>query len=159
MKADQSSVTVSPAAGTTTVVSGPLHSLQRVSQFSGYVDAGRRAMTSNPPNYGFIAEAALGMAGVLTENKKVELAGRIVGVANRLKYAWDNRNADPAALLEAAIGVAEVIATIKYDAEHPEQKDANGNVILDMSLEAVTNRYQRAARVVRAAGENSRSAL
>jgi hypothetical protein len=124
--------------------------LQRASNITGFVNAGRHALQGNPPNYAAVAEAAMGMAAQLSEDRKVEDAARLVSSANRLKAAWDARASNPAGLAEAALGLAEAIQLAKYDLEHDDAKDGEGKPDADRA--AIQTRYQRSTRVVQLAG-------
>jgi Domain of unknown function (DUF4157) len=130
--------------------------LQRASNITGFVDAGRRALQGNPPNYAAVADAALGIAGQLSEDRKVADAARLVSSANRLKAAWEARASNPAGFAEAALALAEAIQLAKYDLEHDEKdgeaKDGEGNVAPEAEREAIVARYQRSTRVVKSAG-------
>jgi hypothetical protein len=125
--------------------------LTRASKITGLVSAGRAALGSDPPNYPAVAEAALGIAGQLKEDRRLDDAAQIVSRANRLKQAWDNRAKDPAALIQAALGLAEAIQVAKYDLEHDEKKDGDGKPVPDDERTQITTRYQRAGNIVRSA--------
>jgi hypothetical protein len=144
------------AFDTAAAVVGPKSSatktLNRASKITGFVGAGKRALQSNPPDYAAVAEAALGIAGQLHEDRRIDDAKRLVTAANRLKTAWDKRSADPAGLIDAALGLAEAIQLAKYDLEHDEEKDKDGKPLPDADRTAITERYQRAGRIVKAAG-------
>lgn len=126
--------------------------LQRASNITNFVNAGRNALKSDPPNYGAVAEAAFGIAGQLEDDRRIEDAARIVGAANRLKGAWDQRGSNPAALAEAALELAQAIQIAKYDADNEEKKDADGKPLPDSEREAIIGRYTTATNVVRSAG-------
>ena len=126
--------------------------LTRASKITGYVNAGKRALQAKPPGYPAVAEAALGIAGQLHEDRRIDDASRIVASADRLKQAWDKRDADPSALAEAALGLAESIQLARYDLDHDERKDGAGAPAPDAARAAITTRYQRAGRIVKAAG-------
>jgi hypothetical protein len=126
--------------------------LNRASKITGFVGAGKRALQGNPPDYAAVAEAALGIAGQLHEDRRIDDAKRLVTAANRLKVAWDKRTTDPAGLIDAALGLAEAIQLAKYDIDHDEEKDKDGKPLPDADRTAITERYQRAGRIVKAAG-------
>ena len=135
-------------AGKTT---GTGKALERASKITGFVNAGKRAMQANPPDYPAVAEAALGIANQLKEDRRIEDASKIIGQADRLKKAWDKRASDPGALIDAALGLAGAIQTAKYDITHPETKDADGKPTPDADRAAITKRYERAGQIVRSA--------
>jgi hypothetical protein len=123
--------------------------LQRASTITTFTAAGKRALQSSPPNYGFVAEAALGIAGTLKDDRRLEDATRIVAAANRLKTAWDQRETNPAGLAQAAFAVAESIQIAKYDHDHGGKPDPDGKVEADR--DSIMERYQRTGRIVSAA--------
>jgi hypothetical protein len=135
-------------AGKTT---GTGKALERASKITGFVNAGKRAMQTNPPDYPAVAEAALGIAGQLKEDRRIDDASKIISQADRLKKAWDKRATDPGALIDAALGLAGAIQTAKYDLGHAEAKDADGKPVPDTDRAAITRRYERAGQIVTSA--------
>ena len=126
--------------------------LQRASTITTYVNSGRRALQANPPDYAAVADAALGIAGQLHQDRRIDDAQRIVQRANALRVAWSKRNADPAALAQAALALAEGIQLAKYDLEHDGKKDADGKPAEDKDRDAIVARYQRNTQIVASAG-------
>jgi LysM repeat protein len=126
--------------------------LQRASTITTHVNAGRKALQSDPPDYAAVANAAFGIATQLEDDRRIEDAQRIFNSANRLKQAWDQRATNPGGLLAAALGLAESVQLAKYDLEHDEEKDADGNPVDDAARASITARYQRATRVAQFAG-------
>jgi hypothetical protein len=143
------------AFDTAAAVAGPKtktgEALTRGSKIAGFAGAGKRALASKPPDYAAVSEAALGIAGQLHEDRRLDDASKIIASANRLKQAWAKRDADPAGLAAAALDLAQAIQLAKYDADHDETKDADGKPTADPDRAAITERYQRAGRVVTAA--------
>src|SRR4029078_4906984 len=90
-------------------------------------------------------------AGQLKEDRRIDDASRIIARADALKQAWAKRESAPDALVDAALGLAEAIQLAKYDVDHEEQKDAEGKPAPDAQRDAITDRYQRAGRIVAAA--------
>jgi hypothetical protein len=135
-------------AGKTT---GKGKALERASKITGFVSAGKKALGAKPPNYAAVAEAALGIAGQLKEDRRIDDASRIIARADRLKQAWDKRDSDPGALADAALGLAEAIQLAKYDLSNEETDDAEGKPAPDQDRTAITQRYERAGRIVRSA--------
>jgi hypothetical protein len=125
--------------------------LNRASKITGFVGAGKRALQTNPPDYAAVAEAALGIAGQLHEDRRIDDASRIIARANALKQALDKRASDPAGLVGAALGLAEAIQLARYDIEHDETKDKDGKPLPEPDRKAITERYQRAGKIVGAA--------
>lgn len=125
--------------------------LSRASKITGFVNAGKQALGAKPPNYPAVAEAALGIAGQLHEDRRIDDASRIISRATTLKQAWDKRDSNPGALIDAALGLAEAIQLAKYDLAHDEQKDGDGNPEADAERTAITTRYERAGRIVKSA--------
>ncbi|TMQ06287.1 MAG: DUF4157 domain-containing protein [Deltaproteobacteria bacterium] len=125
--------------------------LTRASKITGFVNAGKQALAAKPPSYAAVAEAALGIAGQLKEDRRLDDANRIIASATRLKAAWDKRDSDPSALAEAALGLAESIQLAKYDVEHDEKKGEDGKPAPDEARAAITTRYERAGKIVTAA--------
>jgi Domain of unknown function (DUF4157) len=126
--------------------------LGRASKITGLVNTGKRALEAKPPSYAGVAEAALGIAAQLKEDRRIDDASRLVSSANRLKQALDKRDSDPAALVDAAFGLAEAIQLAKHDVENDEQKDGDGKPVVDADRKAILDRYERAGRIVRSAG-------
>jgi hypothetical protein len=118
--------------------------MQRASTLTNLVNTGRTALKSSPPNYGAVAEAALGIASTLEKDRRLEDATRLVSAANRLKAAWDSK--DPSKLADAAFGVAQAVQIAKYDAQHEQDEETEDD------RTAYLKKYERAGRVVRAAG-------
>lgn len=125
--------------------------LQKATAITGFVTAGKRALASNPPDYGAVAQAALGIADTLKQDRRLEDASRIVGSANRLKQAWDQRETNPTGLADAALELAQSIQVAKYDLGHDEKKDKDGTALPDEDRQAILDKYSRAQRVVTAA--------
>lgn len=138
--------------------------MMRASTLTGFANAGRAALGSKPPNYGAVAEAALGIAGTLKQDRKLEDSARVVAAANMLKTAWDGKGANPEALAAAAFGVAQAIQVANYDVHHDDPgkdgKDgadatavkADGSTAdADDDRTAYIGKYERAGRVVAAA--------
>jgi DNA-binding phage protein len=138
--------------------SSSVKALERASKITSHVGAGKRALESKPPNYAVVAEAALGIAGQLEQDRRFNDAAQIVARADKLKQAWEKRESDPGALVEAALGLAEAIHTAKYDFEHHEEKDENGNAKPDENRDEITKRYQRAGRIAKSASAALRAA-
>lgn len=124
--------------------------LQRAANISHFVAAGRQALRTDPPSYGAVADAALGIAAQLTGERDVESARRIVASATRLQQAWAAR-ANPAGLAEAALGLAEAIQLAKYDHDHDDKLDADGKPMPDAERTEIVERYQRSTRIVQLA--------
>jgi LysM repeat protein len=123
---------------------------QRYANITSLVGAGKKALDSKPPDYAAVAEAALGIAAQMKDDRRYDDAARIVGAANRLKQAFMLRDSNPAALAQAAIDLASAIQVARYDADHEEKKDAEGNPIADPARQAIIDRYTRASNVVKA---------
>jgi Domain of unknown function (DUF4157) len=140
-----------PGDATAGAKTGTVKALERASKITGLVGAGKRALQSNPPNYAAVAEAALGIAGQLKEDRRIDDASRIIARADALKQAWDKRASDPGALAAAALGLAEAIQLAKYDVDHDAPKDANGKPKPEEDRAAITKRYERAGNIVRSA--------
>jgi LysM repeat protein len=126
--------------------------LQRAANITAFVNVGQRALKSDPPDYGAVAEAAFGIAGQLRQDRRIEDAARIVTAANRLRTAWLLRDSNPAAFIEAALQLAQTIQLAKYDAENGEQTNDDGVPTPDEKREAIVARYTKATSIVRAAG-------
>jgi len=143
------------AFDTAAAVAGPKtktgEALTRGSKIAGFAGAGKRALAARPPDYAAVSEAALGIAGQLHADRRIDDASKIIASANRLKQAWAKRDSDPAGLAAAALDLAQAIQLAKYDADHDETKDASGKPTADADRAAITERYQRAGRVVTAA--------
>ncbi|HEX8110652.1 MAG TPA: hypothetical protein VF516_23130, partial [Kofleriaceae bacterium] len=140
---------------TAAAVAGPKtktgEALTRGSKIAGFANAGKRALAARPPDYAAVSEAALGIAGQLHDDRRIDDASKIIASANRLKQAWAKRDSDPAGLAAAALDLAQAIQLAKYDADHDETKDADGKPAADPDRAAITERYQRAGRIVGAA--------
>ncbi len=143
------------AFDTAAAVAGPKtktgEALTRGSKIAGFAGAGKRALAAKPPDYAAVSEAALGIAGQLHEDRRIDDASKIIASASRLKQAWAKRDADPAGLTAAALDLGQAIQLARYDADHDETKDASGKPTADPDRAAITERYQRAGRVVTAA--------
>lgn len=126
--------------------------LQRAATITNHVNAGRKALQSDPPDYAAVANAAFGIATQLEDDRRIADAQRIFNSANRLKQAWEQRATNPGGLLEAALGLAESVQLAKYDLEHDEEKNADGTPVDDAARAAISARYQRASRVAQFAG-------
>ncbi|HMG24129.1 MAG TPA: hypothetical protein VK607_22495, partial [Kofleriaceae bacterium] len=126
--------------------------LQRIAGLTRFVDAGRKALASQPPNYTAVAEAALGLAGQLTGDRRVDDAARIAAAAGRLKAAWAARDKNPAGVAEAALGLAESIQLARYDLDHKPTVGTDGKPVPEAARAQIVARYQRTTRVVKAAG-------
>jgi hypothetical protein len=144
------------AFDTAAAVAGPKTTtgtaLARGSKIAGYANAGKRALAAKPPDYAAVSEAALGIAGQLHEDNRIDDASKIIASASRLKQAWDKRDTDPAGLVDAALGLGQSIQLAKYDVTHSENKGADGKPAPDADRAAITARYERAGRIVKAAG-------
>lgn len=146
---------VGGAFDTAAAVAGPKtktgEALTRGSKIAGFAGAGKRALAAKPPDYAAVSEAALGIAGQLHEDRRIDDASKIVASANRLKQAWAKRESDPAGLAAAALDLAQAIELARYDADHDETKGADGKPTADADRAAITQRYQRAGKIVSAA--------
>jgi LysM repeat protein len=135
--------------------SGSVKAMQRAAAITGHVNAGKRALQSNPPNYAAIAEAGLGIAGQLKQNGHIDNAARVASRADALKQAWDRRDSDPAALAAAAIGLGEAIhvgmAAFKEDDKDGENQDGSAPGS-EAKPEDITKRYATAKLIVTSAG-------
>ncbi|HEY0990213.1 MAG TPA: hypothetical protein VGD80_24345, partial [Kofleriaceae bacterium] len=127
--------------------------LERASKITGFANAGKKALQAKPPDYAAVAQAALGIANQLHEDRRIEDASRIVGQANRLKQAWDKRESDPAGLVEAALGLSEAIQLAQHDLTHKEEKGPDGKPLPDADRAAISDNYKVPARI--AAGARS----
>jgi LysM repeat protein len=125
--------------------------MQRAANITSFVATSKRALAKNPADYGAVAAAALGIAGELTSDHKLDDAAKIVSAANRLKLAWDNRESNPAGLAVAGLAVAEAIQTAKYDATNEPKTDDTGKPVADPDRNAITQRYTSARLVVSSA--------
>jgi uncharacterized protein DUF4157 len=143
------------AFDTAAAVAGPKtrtgEALTRGSKIAGFANAGKRALAARPPDYAAVSEAALGIAGQLHADRRIDDASKIIASANRLKQAWAQRDADPAGLAAAALDLAQAVQLARYDADHDETKDADGKPTADPDRAAIAERYQRAGRIVSAA--------
>ncbi len=130
--------------------------LTRAASITRYINAGRAALATDPPNYGALAEAALGIAAELKRDRRFEDAKRIVGAANHLRAAWAQRNSHPEGLLQAALELAEAIQIARYDANHPDDGDPTTP---EPERDEIMERYTRATNIVRAAAALVRAIL
>jgi hypothetical protein len=132
-------------------VSPVVAALQTASKVTGLVNAGRKALQSEPPNYVAVADAALGIAAALDQDRRIEDVRKIVGAANRLKSAYDKRDKDPAALIAAALDLAAAVQVAQYDFTHEQTKGPDGKPIADPERDKIGKDEATTAKVLRTA--------
>jgi hypothetical protein len=137
-------------AGTAIAKGKTAQDLQRAAKLTNLVNDGRKALTSHPPNYTAVADAAFGIASQLSNDRRIEDAHRIATTASKLKTAWAARDKNPAGVVEAALALAQSIELAKYDLDHKDTKTADGKP--DAKRAQITARYERATRTVKTAG-------
>jgi LysM repeat protein len=115
-------------------------SFARYSRMASYAAAGQAAAKSDPPGYGSIVDAAMGLAGELKLVKKEGDAAKLTAAATRLGVAIASK--DPQAISAAALGLAESIQLAKYESD---DEAAPGD---DKDKQKIIDRYARANRVV-----------
>ena len=121
MKGKDPIAALAAALATAAAVTGPGNAatkdLQKASQIATYVDAGKRALGGKPPDYAAVATAALGIAGQLNTNGRIQDAAKITAKASALEKAIAGK--DEAAIAQAALGLAESIEVAKYGNDDP----------------------------------------
>jgi hypothetical protein len=114
---------------------------ERYSRMAKFAAAGQAAAKSDPPAFGQIVDAAMGLAGELNIINKDGSAAKLTAAATRLGVAIASK--DPQAITTAALGLAESIQLAKNsnkdDDEAGDDKDSKQKII---------ERYARANRVV-----------
>ncbi|MBA3503547.1 MAG: DUF4157 domain-containing protein, partial [Deltaproteobacteria bacterium] len=123
--------------------------LTRYAKFASFAAAGQSAAKQDPPGFGQIVDAAMGIAGELKLFKKEGNAARITAAATKLGIAIASK--DPAQLAAAALGLAESIHTAKLSAEDDVADDKD-------SKAALAEKYARANRVVNVAAQAIKAA-
>jgi LysM repeat protein len=124
---------------------------ERYSRMAKFVAAGQAAAKSDPPAFGQIIDAAMGLAGELNVIKKGGDAAKITAAATRLGVAIASK--DPQAISAAALGLAESIQLAK----HQGDDDAPGGNEDDKKN--IIERYARANRVVGIAAQAIQAAV
>jgi LysM repeat protein len=138
---DAASAAVGPATGTG-------KQLQRAGNLARFIDAGRKALGKDPPDYLAVSQAALGIAGQLHADQRIDDAAQIVAKAGALEKAWAGREKNPGGVVDASVALAGAIQTAKYDFTHDPKKDADGKPLPDAERTALVQKYARINRVV-----------
>lgn len=123
---------------------------ERYSRMAKFAAAGQAAAKSDPPAFGGIVDAAMGLAGELNLIKKGGDAAKITAAATRLGVAIASK--DPAAISAAALGLAEQIQLAKYE------DDGDASAGPEDGKAKIMERYARANRVVGVAAQAIRAA-
>ncbi|HMG54697.1 MAG TPA: DUF4157 domain-containing protein, partial [Kofleriaceae bacterium] len=125
-------------------------SFERYSRMAKFVAAGQAAAKSDPPGFGQIIDAAMGLAGELNLIKKGGDAAKITAAATRVGVALASK--DPQAISAAALGLAESIQLAKLQGDDDA---AGGN---EADKKTIMDRYARANRVVGIAAQAIKAA-
>ena len=124
---------------------------ERAARVTGMGRSAQQALSQNPPDYMTVADISLQIADELTASQAIEDASRITSNANRLKQAI--QSGDPAAIIAAALDLANAIAIARYDALHKEGEDGEaGTPTPDMERYRLMTRFDRAQRCIAAVG-------